>query len=251
MAKPILVANWKNYPSSQEEARTILSALSRKSTLYKKLSLFIAPPLPYLDLVSTRAKSFSRLASQDLPTLAKGTFTGEVMPDILKSFGVRVAILGHSERRALGETSEIVAQKVKVALRAGIVPVVCVGEESRDQEGEHFDFLRQQIKHSLSGLSKQAVSSLIVAYEPVWAIGKNAKEAIGPVDLAESVIFIRKVLSDLFGRNVAESVPVLYGGSVDAKNSEALAQTSGLRGFLVGRASLNPKSFEAVASSLL
>src|SRR3989344_4833584 len=116
MAKPILVANWKNYPSSLDEARILLKQLSRSSQLYKKLALFIAPPLPYLESVSQRSNHFARLASQDIPFQSGGAHTGVVTPDILKSFGVRLVILGHSESRAEGETNETVSQKVKIAL---------------------------------------------------------------------------------------------------------------------------------------
>ncbi|MEX2013411.1 MAG: triose-phosphate isomerase [Parcubacteria group bacterium] len=252
MAKPILIANWKNHPGSLAEATFLLKQLSRNFKLYKKLSLFIAPPLPYLEPVSRRSRSFARLASQDLPSRSNGTHTGQVTSDILKSFGVRLAILGHSERRAEGETSELVAEKVKVALRSGIVPLVCVGEISRDQDGEHFEFLRDELKSSLAGLNKKTdVSKLALAYEPVWAIGKRAEDAMAPADLTQSVLFIKKVLTDMFGRAMAERIPILYGGSVESVNVGALFGETGIKGFLVGHASLNAKSFEAVARSLI
>src|SRR3989344_9565372 len=150
MARPILIANWKNHPGSLSEARTLLRQLSRDRRVYKKLSLFIAPPFTYFELVSERLGSFGRLASQNISSLPPGNYTGQVTPDILKSFGVRLAIIGHSECRALGETSEVVSQKVKIALRSGITPLVCIGEISRDQDGEHFEFLRDELKSSLA-----------------------------------------------------------------------------------------------------
>src|SRR3989344_4891804 len=112
MAKPILVANWKNHPGSPSEAGTLLRQLSINSRLYKRLSFFIAPPLPYLGPVSLRTRNFASLATQNMPAVFQGTHTGMVTPDILKSFGVRLVILGQSECRALGETSESVSQKV-------------------------------------------------------------------------------------------------------------------------------------------
>ncbi|MBI2065546.1 MAG: triosephosphate isomerase [Candidatus Zambryskibacteria bacterium] len=252
MAKPILVANWKNYPKSLDEAEDLLKQLSRNSQLYKKVSLFIAPPLPYFESVSNRSKNFARLASQDIPDIFQGTHTGLTTPDILKSFGVRLAIIGHSERRALGETNEIISKKVKVALRSGIAPLVCIGESVRDADGEHFEFLRDELKSSLSGLRRKAdILKLAVAYEPVWAVGKQAKSAIELADLSESVIFIRKVLTDMFGRSVAERIPILYGGSVEPGNAGVLARGAGIRGLLVGRASLSAKTFKAVAESLI
>jgi triosephosphate isomerase len=252
MAKPILVANWKNHPSSLSEAKSLLKQLSRNSGLYKKTSLFIAPPMPYLESVALRSSNFARLASQDIDSVSQGTHTGYITPDILKSFGVRLSIIGHSERRVLGETSELISKKIKIALHAGILPLVCVGELSRDLDGEHFDFLRQQIKSSLAGLNRKTdILKLVLAYEPVWAIGKSASSAIDSTNLSESVIFIKKVLSDMFGRVTAERVPILYGGSVEPVNAGKLFDETGIRGFLVGHVSLNAKNFEAVAKSLV
>jgi triosephosphate isomerase len=251
MAKPILVANWKNYPNSLPEAQTLMRDLSRQKLLYKKVSLYIAPPLTYLDLIGRSGKSFSQLAAQDLSNLEKGTQTGTVTPEILKSFGVRLAILGHSERRALGESSVDVSQKIKTALKVGITPLVCVGEISRDSEGEHFEFLRDELKTTLATLNKKEVNKIMLAYEPVWAIGKSAKEAIDPLELSQTIIFIRKVLSDLFGREAAESIPLLYGGSVEARNAKALMKDSGLRGFLVGHESLKAAHFKEIALALI
>lgn len=251
MKKPILVANWKNSPPSLDEAKDLLKELNKKAPLFKKLSLFVAPPFPYLSEVGARSKKIGSLAAQDMAAVSKSPVTGSVSADILKSFGVRLVIVGHSERRALGETSLQVSEKTKTALKAGIVPVVCVGETERDHEGEYFEFLREQIKDSLAGLNKQAVSSAFIAYEPVWAIGKSGKEALASADLAQAVIFIRKVLSDLYGRKTAEEVSILYGGSVDHTNAETLVKEGGIKGFLVGRASLKPKVMESIAGALI
>lgn len=251
MAKPLLIANWKNYPNSLDEAKFLLGKLSKNKRYFKKTSLFIAPPLPYLESVSFKTKSFANLACQDITETPAGTYTGLVTPEILKSLGVRLVILGHSERRALGETDEQVARKVKKVLRAGMAPLVCVGEESRDHEGRHFEFLSGQIKTSLSGFSgKSEASRLVIAYEPVWAVGKKALSAIEPADLSESVIFIKKILSDLFGRKIADKIPILYGGSVDSANAGKLFAQTGIRGYLVGRASLNAKTFGDIAKAI-
>ena len=250
MSKSILVANWKNHPASLEEARSLLKEMSKRRELYKKLSLFIAPPMPYFQAVSDKAGGFLKLAAQDVSLVGKGSCTGVVSLDILKSFGVRLAIIGHSEHRAMGESSEMVSLKVRAALRAGIVPLVCVGEKERDKDGDHFGLLREEIKASLAGVSKQAASSLIIAYEPVWVIGKSAKDALPPGDLAQSAIFIKKVLSDLYGRNTADRIPIVYGGSVEPANAGALAKETGVAGFLVGHASLRAKWLEGIAVSM-
>jgi len=252
MAKPILIGNWKNNPKSLEEASELLTALGRKALLYKKLSLSIAAPYPYLDAVKKKAAKYANLASQDIFFESEGVHTGSVTPDILKSFGVKLAIIGHSERRALGETNEVVATKVKTAFMSGIIPLLCIGELERDEEGRHLEFLADELKFSLEGIRrKEDAEKLIIAYEPVWAIGKRASEAMSATDLAEMVIFIKKTLTDIFGREAADSIPVIYGGSVDATNAESLYKESGIRGFLVGRASLDAKSFCEIAQALI
>lgn len=252
MPKPIIVANWKNHPSSLKEAAKILTDLSRKSLLLKKVSLFIAPPYPYMDAVGTRSKKFATLASQDIFFTPEGTHTGTVTPDILKSFGVKLSIVGHSERRELGETNEVVVQKIKTALASGITPLVCVGEKSKDRDGNHFEELREQLKMSLEGVRrKDDAGKIMIAYEPVWAIGKRAKDAMTPADLSQTVIFIKKVLTDIFDREAADKMPILYGGSVEPENAALLYKESGVRGFLVGHASLDGKSLIAIAESLV
>lgn len=252
MVKHILIANWKNHPSSPSEAKTLLKHIAKNAKLYKKFSFFIAPPFPFFESVVERIGNFGRLAAQNISNLSPGSHTGQVTPDILKGFGVRLVILGHSECRALGETNEMVAEKLKIALNSNITPLICVGEASRDQEGEYFEFLRKQLKFSLAGLNvKTDISKVVLAYEPVWAIGKHAQDAITSDDLSQTVIFIKKVLTDIFGRELALRVPILYGGSVEPVNASVLSKGTGINGFLVGHASLDAKTFEGVAKSLI
>ncbi len=251
MAKPILVANWKNHPKSLREAGIILKGLGRSAPLYKRLATFIAVPFPYLDLVLTKARRFASVASQNMAPVLQGTHTGVVTPDILKSFGTKLTILGHSELRALGETDAAVSEKVRMAIRSGILPLVCVGERAVEEDGSHFEFVRQQLKASLAGLRKADANRLMIAYEPIWAIGKHASDALKPENLSESIIFIRKVLVEIFGRTLAEKVPILYGGSVEPAGVEALWKVGKVQGFLVGHASLRPNDFKAIAQALL
>ncbi len=247
MAKPILVANWKNFPNSLSEAKFLVKELKRRKEIFRKINLFIAPPTPFLEVV----KGLGGLAAQDLSLAGKGSHTGEVSAEILKSFGVRLAILGHSERRILGESSAEINKKIKHALRSGITPLICFGEREKDSDGKHFETLRDELKILLAGLSKADMSKIALAYEPVWAIGRTSKDAIEPAELAQSIVFIKKVLSDLFGRKVADLIPILYGGSVEPVNAGELMRETGVRGFLVGHASLSPKSFEAIVRSMI
>jgi triosephosphate isomerase (TIM) len=251
MAKVVVVSNWKSHPESFLAAKNLIAGLKKSAHVYKKVAFFIAPPFPYFETVKEKGKSFSSLASQDIFS-TDGTYTGAVTPQILKGFGVKLAIIGHSERRALGETNELVAKKVMTALKAGIVPLVCVGEKSRDTEGNHFEFLREQLKGSLQGLRrKEDIQKLVIAYEPVWAIGKQAKNALSGVDLSQMSIFIKKILTDMFGRELAEKIVILYGGSVEASNARSLLKEGKVRGFLVGHASLEPKGFGELVKSLI
>jgi triosephosphate isomerase (TIM) len=248
MAKPILIANWKNHPQSLEEAKELLKKLGRKGGEYKKLTTFIASPYTYFESVANVASRFFHLASQDMPLVQK-TATGEVSSEILKNFGVKLAVIGHSERRAMGETSEGVSKKVKLALRLGIIPLVCIGETDHDSAGEHLEFIRKQIRESLSSVTRKDINKIIIAYEPVWAIGKKAKDAMQAGDLSQMVIFIRKVLSDMFGRDSAMKTKIIYGGSVESGNAEMLMKT-GVNGFLIGHASLKADEFLSIARAL-
>lgn len=249
--KLILIANWKNHPSSLREADRLVTAFSKRKKLFKKVSAYIAPPLPYIDLVARKAKSFSTLAAQDIFFTADGTHTGVVTPDILKSFGVKLCIIGHSERRKLGETNQVVAEKVKTALKAGITPLICIGEEVHDVEGNYFEFLSEQIRASLEGIRrKDDAQRLVIAYEPIWAIGKKGKDAMEASDLSQMVIFIKKTLTEIFGRESADKIPVIYGGSVEPINAKSLMKETGVRGFLVGHASLDAKSFVSIVESV-
>ncbi len=251
MTRPLLIANWKNHPDSLARATALITALGRKAALYKKVHLFLAPPLSYIESVSKKTKSFSSLAAQDIFFTTTGTYTGVVTPDILKSFGVKLAIIGHSERRALGETNEVVAQKVKTALMHNIIPLLCIGEAERDDNGDHFEFLREELKLSLEGVRrKDDAERLIIAYEPIWAIGKSAKDAMPAAEVAQMVIFIKKTLMEIFGRESADKIPVIYGGSVEAGNAQSLVD-AGVKGFLVGHASLDYKQFAAIAEDLI
>ena len=251
MHKPILVANWKNHPESLSKATAIIKGFSSNQSLYKKISTYIAPPLPYFETVSKGIKSFALLASQDIFFATEGTYTRAVTPDILKNYNTKLSIIGHSERRQLGETNEVISDKIKCALKSGITPLLCVGEHERDTDGEHFEFIREQLRLSLDGVRrKDDAGKIIIAYEPVWAIGSKSKGAIEPGELAEMVLFIKKVLTDIFGRESADKMPILYGGSVDGSNAKEILG-SGVQGFLVGRASLDPKNFKLIAEALI
>ena len=248
--KYILAANWKSHPSKADEVKSLLAGLVKQSLNFKKLHTIIAPPTAFLDLVGTKIKSIGVLASQDLSLLSKGTYTGETTSEMLKGLGVKSSIIGHSERRKLGETNDLVSKKVNQAIKEGITPIVCVGEDLHDEEGKYFEVLNSQIRESLDSLKRSDIKKIVVAYEPLWAIGKSAKDAMQPNDLLQMVVYIRKVLTEMFGRAGADQVAIIYGGSVEPGNAKELLK-SGVQGFLVGHASLNAKSFVEIAKAIL
>ncbi len=242
--RKIIIANWKQNPGKFIQAKKIAGDI-KKLTQKLTADVVICPPAPFFPAVSDSKRFF--LGAQDVSTQKEGAHTGEVSAFQLRSVGVSFAIIGHSERRALGETSEIVAQKTVAALKAKIATVLCIGEKERHNDGTHWGVISRELHASLAGVPRAFVKDLIVAYEPLWAIG--AKSAMKTEDIAESVIFIKKVLAEIYGTKAAHSVRILYGGSVDASNAVEIAG-AGVAGFLVGRASLSPKAFAKIAESL-
>ncbi len=249
MAKKIVIANWKLNPTDPKEAVKLFSATKRIASKFSKTNIVVAPPFVYLSKFSTNKGSLY-LGSQDAFWEKSGAFTGEVSSFLLSNLGVKYSILGHSERRFLGESDESVRKKVRASLDSFIFPVVCVGERERDVGGKYLEELKQQIKNSLGKIQKKDLSRIIIAYEPVWAIGKSARDAINPERLHEMVIFIKKVLTDLFGRESAEETTIIYGGSVDPSNAKDLCQMGEVSGFLVGGASLSPERFAGIVKSI-
>ncbi len=252
MAKKIIVANWKMNPNSFAEAKAIFNNL-KKSLRPKKSKtrkeVVICPPLPYFGIFENLPKGML-LGSQDISLKDPGAFTGEVGAKIIKNSGGSFCIVGHSERRAMGETSETVSKKILKAVNCKLTPIVCVGEKIRDKDGQFFLTIRSIIESSLHGVSKNNAQKLIIAYEPIWAVGSAAKGAINPEVLCETSVFIRRTLSEIYGNKIGTKIPLIYGGSVDEKDCKELVEIGKVDGFLIGRASLKPKIFSKIIASL-
>ncbi len=226
-------------PKTTEEAKKLFRKASEIKT--KKSEIIIAPPFIYLPLLKSRK---IKLAAQDVFYKQEDAYTGEISPAMLKSLGVNYALVGHSERRMeIGEDDELINKKVKAGLKAGLKIILAVGEKQRDGE-EFWKFLKNQIKSDLRGVQKKLAKNLIIAYEPVWAIG--TKKPIYPGDLLETAIFIRRTLLDIFGRKIALTVKILYGGSVEPENAREFLETEGISGLLVGNASLDAEKFKKI-----
>jgi len=243
-------------PQTPVEAREIFSALKRIAKDFKKTELVICPPFIYLPILLTFNFKLSNLkiGAQDVfwenPQANKGAFTGEISSEMLKNLGVTHIILGHSERRTMGETDEMVNKKIKASLRSKLTPILCVGEKKRDTDGRFFEFLKNQIKSAFSKIKKADLSKVIIAYEPIWAIGKSEKEYMRGEELYQMVIFIRKTLSDIYGKKEVWKPKIIYGGSVTAFNISDIVFQGQVDGILPGRASLNPKEMKEIMKIL-
>lgn len=232
-------------PLTLKEAEKLFVNIAKDISGIKKTEIVICPPFLYLEKLksaSRRAKKIS-LGAQDASFTDVGAFTGEVSGSMLYNAGVKYVILGHSERRAIGENNLDINKKIKASLAAGLNIILCVGENMRDENHGYFNLVKNQLEDCLDGVRKTSISKIIIAYEPVWAISTtiNRKDATS-ADSLEMAIFIRKILSDKFGSE-ASGVKVIYGGSVNEKDAEDFLRNGGVDGLLPGRASLDPKKF--------
>lgn len=249
-----IVANWKMNPPHKEAAMAIWSGI-KKAALEASASgvkTVICPPAVYAGLLAPKvlgSEGVAALGLQDVFYENEGSYTGAVSISMLQSIGATYVIVGHSERRIkLGETDAQIAQKVNLALATGITPILCVGEHTRDTHGQYLDVIRDQLKASLAGIDPKSIRKIIIAYEPVWAIGKTDKDAMKPSDIHETKIFIHKTLTDIYGSDAAK-VPVLYGGSVSSVNAPAILENGEVDGLLVGGKSLIPEEFSAIINA--
>jgi len=242
--KHLVIGNWKMCAKTSKEAKEFVRALRRKAALFSGIEVVLAPAFPLIPGVADALKGSSvKVCSQTISTHAGGAHTGEVSGAMLKALGVSFCIIGHSERRSAGETDAQVREQLLRATESGMRAVLCIGENGRSESGEHFAALGGQLSSALSGLPKPAAAKIIIAYEPVWAIGKTAGDAMKPAELRETAIFIRKTVVGLLGREALSRMPILYGGSVEGENARALIDGGDVSGFLVGHASANLDSF--------
>lgn len=245
----LIVANWKAYIEDFERAKSLF-ALSKKISSSTGCAIVLAPPAPFIGALALKNKSKITFAAQDVSATSGGAQTGENTAQTYAAAGVSYAIIGHSERRAAGDTNAVVAEKLAHALACNLTPILCVGEHERDREGRYLSYIREELTAALTSLTHKERIKIIIAYEPLWAIGKTAKDAIGPDDLTEMVLYIRKVLAELLHGKSANQTLILYGGSVEPGNIRDLAQASHVDGFLIGHASVEEHSFAALIKQL-
>lgn len=242
MNKFLIFANWKATPKSSKVSLDNFRATNKINS--RKLDVVVFPPSVFLSELS---KNKCIVGAQDVSIFSEGAHTGEVTSEMLKSVGARYCIVGHSERRTQGENREVIYAKITRLLKSNIHPVLCIGEKERDAEGLFFEYIKEEIGELFKGRNKNDVKKIIIAYEPVWAISTEKKGNLDKESISEMILFIRKNIFDLFGKDVSNKIKIIYGGSVNYKNILDISNSSA-DGVLVGSASQNPKTFISLLS---
>ncbi|HEX3030929.1 MAG TPA: triose-phosphate isomerase [Bacillota bacterium] len=246
MRTPIIAGNWK-MNKTVSEAGELVADLKQAVAGVQGVEVVVCPPFTALAQAVAQAQgSEIKVGAQNMYWEEKGAFTGEVSPAMLKEVGCTYVILGHSERRQFfGETDETVNRKVKTAFNFGLLPIVCVGELLQEREAGNTDkVVTSQISGSLADLSVEQVSQLVVAYEPVWAIGTG--KTASNEDAQQVIGLIRRHIAGMYGQQAAEAVRIQYGGSVNADTIKGLMAQPDIDGALVGGASLSAQAFAPI-----
>jgi len=248
MAKKLIIAKWKMNPVDKDTAKKISISTQRNACNLKNIEAIVCPPFVYLGVLSAGDKRNFSFGAQDIFWDEKKTsYTGEISATMLKKLGAKYVIIGHSERREyLGEDNLMINKKIKYALLSGLKVIFCVGEKERDDDGQYLNFIKMEIMEGLRSIPNKFSKNIIVAYEPIWAIGKSGKNADSPEKVFEVSIYIKKILVDIFGRQKGEKIPIIYGGSVDSKNTAGFLSEGGVSGLLVGHKSLDQESFKEI-----
>lgn len=243
----LIVANWKMNPTSRNGARQLFDAIGRRLKGRGRVEVAVCPPFVYLpsilDILSGRKKCQVKLGAQDCFWEEKGAFTGEISPLMLRDLKVKYVIVGHSERRKLiGETDEIINEKLRAVLGANLTPILCIGETAEERKkGKIFQVLEKEIREDLKKVPKSKIEKVVIAYEPIWAIGTN--NPCSGDDALTAVLCIRKIVSQIFGKKGTRNIRILYGGSANSKNAQDYLFHDSINGLLVGSASLDAGEF--------
>ncbi len=250
MRRTLLAGNWK-MNTDRAGAVALAKGIAEGSAEVGEVDLLVCPPAIYLSaVIEALAGSPVALGAQNMYFEDNGAFTGETSAAMLGDVGAEYVILGHSERRhILGETDEIVCKKTHKALEAGIAPIVCVGEKLEEREaGDTAKVIKTQFEGSLEGVSEAQILSIVIAYEPVWAIGTG--KVASPEQAEEVHADLRQLLAERYTAEIAARIRLLYGGSVKASNAKELLSQENIDGALVGGASLKADDFLGIAKAL-
>jgi triosephosphate isomerase len=244
--RAIIVANWKMYPESAAAAKKLLEATKKAIEPYKALSTIVAPPAVFVRELS-KGRGRIAFASQSARAEQNGAFTGDVSLTQVKDARCTYALVGHAERRARGETNEDTSAQLQTALALGLSPILCIGERERSADGRHFAFVKEQLRAAFAAVKAPSIKKLMIAYEPVWAIG--AAKPMTPRDMHEMSIFVRKTMVELLGPAAME-VRILYGGAIDATTARPMLEDGDVHGLLVGRASVDAAAFKGLITAI-
>ena len=250
MRKKIVAGNWKMNKNA-EETEDLLNDLIDKLPTDVEVEIIVVPTFVNLSSVVEHLEFTNiAVAAQNMHQAENGAFTGEISADMLKSIGINTVILGHSERRAIfHESDAIIAQKVNTALKHEMRVIFCFGEELKDRQNEqHFNVVENQLRDGLFQIDKSAWESIVLAYEPVWAIGTG--ETASPEQAQEMHEFIRETVRKSFGSDIAEDVSILYGGSVKPDNAKEIFSKPDVDGGLIGGAALKAGDFAAIVKGI-
>jgi triosephosphate isomerase len=251
MRQKIVAGNWKLNKTFQEGVDLAIEISSKVQELKNNdVKVVIAPPFVHIAEANRVVDNqFVAIAAQNCATETSGAFTGEVSAEMLWSAGADYVILGHSERRSYyGETDEMLAKKTDQALEYNLTPIFCIGEVLEEREAEkHFEVVKSQIEKGLFHLEQEDFEKIVLAYEPVWAIGTG--KTASPAQAQEMHAFIRKTIEDKFGKGTADKISILYGGSCKPDNAKELFANKDVDGGLIGGASLKAEDFIAIVSA--
>ena len=237
-------------PEKSIQAVDLAKKINAIAKTYKKqLSVIVCPPYLHIPMLTKQVKTIV-LGAQGVAPDSEIAQTGLVSTGMLKNYGVTYCIVGHSEARNRGEDNESVGNQVARLLEKKIKPILCVGEKERDTHGWYLSVVKEQIESAIADIGKSALKNIIIAYEPVWAIGTSALRVATPDECHEMIIYIRKVIADLYGDKSAGLVSVIYGGSVNETNAKNFITEGHAQGFLVGRVSLDSKRFSKLAENI-
>ncbi|MEK7133664.1 MAG: triose-phosphate isomerase [Patescibacteria group bacterium] len=246
--KALIVANWKMNPATWRTAKRLFEATKEAADYAKSVTVVVAPPALYVrELRSLSRGKRITFALQNVHYGSTGAYTGEISCAQAKDAGILYAIIGHAERREMGETDDDTRKKVAAALAADITPILCVGETTRSANGEYFNTVKEQLRTGLADVAPAKLGRVIITYEPLWTIG--ADKAMSPRDMHEMAIFIRKTVVEMRGEN-GMSTKILYGGSVDESNAGEMLRRGDVHGLLVGRASEDGDKFMALMNAI-
>ncbi|MDP3789764.1 MAG: triose-phosphate isomerase [Candidatus Omnitrophota bacterium] len=246
MRRVIIAGNWKMYKTIPE-AIELVNGLKRELAEIEDIDIVVVPSYTALaEVADMIVGSNIELGAQDVYWENEGAFTGEVSPAMLKDAGVKYVVIGHSERRTyFHETNETVNKKVKASLKAGLIPIMCVGERLEEREKNlTFKVIKDHVEGGLKGLTKDETLNVVIAYEPVWAIGTG--KTATPAQAEEVHVYIRKLLRDMYDEDLAEDMRIQYGGSVKPDNIKDLINQKDIDGALVGGASLKVDQFVSI-----